>query len=260
MVSRDADARRAKAIVEQAISHAVTVFGRRLRCGAVIGSLTHGGFSAIASDIDVALVLADADARDPLSVSAVSASVQESGCEFSDRLSIFWGTVEQVNGDVRGGRFRPQIDSTSSTPVVSSWVPTSAPRSAVRLVLNWLLPPRSSPSSSSLRAIAVQRLPNRASRSLRAPVPRRRWFSFRSGSSTQQLPASSAAMMMPLPGTSGMGSLLPTSSERPTAGGSPGRTTTALPRVSSLNVSRSYTPISLTTTRGDCVHWAVPTS
>jgi predicted nucleotidyltransferase len=80
----------------------------RLLAAYALGSLAHGGFRPLVSDIDIGFVLADpllpeeADAVERL-VSTIKAGNRP----FADRLSIFWGSVSTLSGAVAGGRFPP---------------------------------------------------------------------------------------------------------------------------------------------------------
>ena len=79
----------------------------RLVASYALGSLAHGGFSAV-SDIDVALVLDDPLlATDGDHVAELTGSVKASKKPFSDRLSVFWGSALSLSGAASGGRFPP---------------------------------------------------------------------------------------------------------------------------------------------------------
>ena len=79
----------------------------RLVAAYALGSLAHGGFSAV-SDIDVAFVLGDPLlATDSESVSSLVDSIKASRKPFADRLSVFWGSVRTLTHEAQGGRFPP---------------------------------------------------------------------------------------------------------------------------------------------------------
>jgi hypothetical protein len=67
-----------------------------------LGSLAHGGFSAIYSDIDVGLLLNCAEP--PPGMGATIATAKELDAEYGKKLSVFWG-----NPDYEWGRL-PVID------------------------------------------------------------------------------------------------------------------------------------------------------
>jgi predicted nucleotidyltransferase len=79
----------------------------RLVAGYALGSLAHGGFSAV-SDIDLGLVLSDpllgSDYED---VASLVESIKATDRPFADRLSVFWGSVGSLSGASQGGRFPP---------------------------------------------------------------------------------------------------------------------------------------------------------
>ena len=79
----------------------------RLVAAYALGSLAHGGFSAV-SDVDLALVLADPLAKaDAEAVGRLVELVKATRKPFADRLSVFWGSVGTLSGASEGGRFPP---------------------------------------------------------------------------------------------------------------------------------------------------------
>jgi hypothetical protein len=96
---------------EDVLADAVRVvrecLGGRLLAAYALGSLAHGGFSALVSDVDLALVLADPiQAADAATLLAVAADVRAAGSPLHARLSVFWGTPGSLAGRA-GGRFPP---------------------------------------------------------------------------------------------------------------------------------------------------------
>jgi hypothetical protein len=82
--------------------------GERLLAAYALGSLAHGGFSPLVSDIDVGLVLADPLREgDAAAVGRVAAAVRMGGSALHERLSVFWGTPSTLGGREAGGRFPP---------------------------------------------------------------------------------------------------------------------------------------------------------
>jgi hypothetical protein len=82
--------------------------GSRLIAGYALGSLAHGGFSPLVSDVDVGLVLQDpVRAKDYVTIHAVARSLRTRRSELDKRLSVFWGTPSTLQGQRRGGRFPP---------------------------------------------------------------------------------------------------------------------------------------------------------
>jgi hypothetical protein len=82
--------------------------GERLLAAYALGSLAHGGFSPLVSDIDVGLIVSDpTDARDANTIRTVADEEKVNGSELCQRLSVFWGTPSTLRGEQEGGRFPP---------------------------------------------------------------------------------------------------------------------------------------------------------
>src|SRR5688572_4773518 len=94
-------------LVAEALEMAQHEWRDRLVAAYALGSLAHGGFSAV-SDVDVAFVLSDPLlAADSGSVSSLVDSIKASRKLFADRLSVFWGSVRTLSDETEGGRFPP---------------------------------------------------------------------------------------------------------------------------------------------------------
>jgi len=108
MCGQQADTRQGEAVLALAVAAYREALGARLVAGYALGSLAHGGFSPLVSDVDLGLIL-----RDPLRVSdrmtihSVARAVKAGGAAFAERLSVFWGTPSTLAGRARGGRFPP---------------------------------------------------------------------------------------------------------------------------------------------------------
>jgi len=103
-----ADARLGQAVLARAISAYRAALGSRLVAGYALGSLAHGGFSPLVSDVDLGLVLQDPlRATDRLTIRRVARSVRAGESALDQRLSVFWGTPATLRGQGRGGRFPP---------------------------------------------------------------------------------------------------------------------------------------------------------
>ena len=82
--------------------------GSRLVAAYRLGSLAHGGFSQLVSDVDLGLVLQDPlKPTDRLAIRNVARSVKAGGSALDERLSVFWGTSSTLCGQRSGGRFPP---------------------------------------------------------------------------------------------------------------------------------------------------------
>jgi hypothetical protein len=97
-----------EAVLDLAVTAYAEALGDRLVAGYALGSLAHGGFSPLVSDVDLGLILADPlQAGDHATIGAVAGAVRASGPGLPERLSVFWGTPSTLSGQVPGGRFPP---------------------------------------------------------------------------------------------------------------------------------------------------------
>lgn len=95
-------------VLARAVSAYQAALGSRLIAGYALGSLAHGGFSPLVSDVDLGLVLQDPlRAKDRLTIRTVARSVRAGGSALDQRLSVFWGTPMTLRGQRPGGRFPP---------------------------------------------------------------------------------------------------------------------------------------------------------
>lgn len=84
--------------------------GERLLAAYALGSLAHGGFSELVSDVDLGLILSDPLQRaDMETIQAVADAEKSKGPPLHQRLSVFWGTPATLGGEQDGGRF-PALD------------------------------------------------------------------------------------------------------------------------------------------------------
>ena len=105
---RQADTDLGEAVLERAVTAYAEALGDRLVAGYALGSLAHGGFSPLVSDVDLGLILADPlRAGDHATIGDVAGAVRASGPGLAERLSVFWGTPSTLSGQVPGGRFPP---------------------------------------------------------------------------------------------------------------------------------------------------------
>ena len=97
-----------EAVLVRAVAAYRAALGSRLIAGYALGSLAHGGFSPLVSDVDLGLILADpVRAKDRLTIRNMARSVKAGGSALDQRLSVFWGTPATLQGQSRGGRFPP---------------------------------------------------------------------------------------------------------------------------------------------------------
>ena len=98
----------AEVILSEAVDAYRAVLGERLVGAYALGSLAHGGFSALVSDVDLGLILADpVQSQDGDTIQAIAESQKRSGSVLAERLSVFWGTPATLRGEREGGRFPP---------------------------------------------------------------------------------------------------------------------------------------------------------
>jgi hypothetical protein len=84
------------------------VLGERFLAAYALGSLAHGGFSELVSDVDLGLLIQDPlEAGDGDIIQAVAESEKRKGSPLHERLSVFWGTPATLRGEREGGRFPP---------------------------------------------------------------------------------------------------------------------------------------------------------
>jgi hypothetical protein len=108
MHGQEADTAQGEAVLAEALAAFRTAFGARLVAAYALGSLAHGGFSQLVSDVDLGLILAGpARLKDRLTVRATGNAVRSGGSELHQRLSVFWGTPATLQGRAGGGRFPP---------------------------------------------------------------------------------------------------------------------------------------------------------
>jgi hypothetical protein len=106
--SGQADTHLGEAVLARAVAAYRAALGSRLIAGYALGSLAHGGFSSLVSDVDLGLVLQDPlRATDHVTIRTVARSVRAGGSVLDERLSVFWGTPATLRGQGRGGRFPP---------------------------------------------------------------------------------------------------------------------------------------------------------
>ncbi len=97
-----------EAVLAAAVEAYQAAMGPRLIAVYALGSLAHGGFSPLVSDVDVGLILAGPlRPLDRRAVGRAAAVVRGGGTDLHERLSVFWGTPQTLRGQRRGGRFPP---------------------------------------------------------------------------------------------------------------------------------------------------------
>ncbi|NES84803.1 MAG: nucleotidyltransferase domain-containing protein [Moorea sp. SIO2B7] len=80
------------------------------RCVAVyiMGSLARGGFSEIVSDIDIGIIIEEPiEQEDKITIDKIKTRYIQKYPSVKNNISIFWGSVDSLNGVVDEGRFPP---------------------------------------------------------------------------------------------------------------------------------------------------------
>ncbi|HET7048277.1 MAG TPA: hypothetical protein VFI54_08430 [Solirubrobacteraceae bacterium] len=95
-------------VLLEAVDAYRAALGDRLIAAYALGSLAHGGFSELVSDVDLGLVLSDPpQPADSAAIQRVAESERRKGSPLHERLSVFWGTPATLAGEREGGRFPP---------------------------------------------------------------------------------------------------------------------------------------------------------
>ena len=98
-------------VLDRATAAAAAEFGERLVAAYALGSLAHGGFCPLVSDVDLMLVLdpVPPDARDR--VSGIAQRVRRAGDpELAARLSVFWSDPAGVRSGAGPHDRLPEVD------------------------------------------------------------------------------------------------------------------------------------------------------
>lgn len=97
-------------VLSEAATAYQTALSNRLLGAYALGSLAHGGFSNLVSDIDLGLIISDPiQPGDAARIQTVAETEKAKGSELHTRLSVFWGTPSTLRGESPGGRF-PAFD------------------------------------------------------------------------------------------------------------------------------------------------------
>jgi hypothetical protein len=97
-----------EAVLAEAVEAYAGALGERLAAAYALGSLSHGGFSPLVSDVDLGLILAEPlHPSDPDTLLSVAERLRTRGSALHQRLSVFWGTRASLRGEGGVGRFPP---------------------------------------------------------------------------------------------------------------------------------------------------------
>tara|TARA_Y100001936_G_C16051075_1_gene657844 strand:+ start:903 stop:1721 length:819 start_codon:yes stop_codon:yes gene_type:complete len=73
----------------------------------IMGSLARGGFSEIASDIDLGIVLKGSLDHVQKRITVILTEAKKKFPGVKNNISVFWGSIESINGQIEGGRYPP---------------------------------------------------------------------------------------------------------------------------------------------------------
>ncbi len=95
-------------LVNEISLSAQEILGDRCMSVYVMGSLARGGFSEVTSDIDMGIILSGKPQEDDSStIDKIQTNVVKNHPQIKNIVSIFWGTIESINGVVDAGRYPP---------------------------------------------------------------------------------------------------------------------------------------------------------
>jgi len=109
-MGRTGDVQDPEAVLTAAVEATTDHFGDRLLAAFAIGSLAHGGFCPLVSDVDLVIVIADPVGAhlDDASADAIAETVRAEG-GLAARLSLFWASPSMLVDRELGGRL-PAVD------------------------------------------------------------------------------------------------------------------------------------------------------
>lgn len=99
------------AVVDRAVDLAAEKFGSHLSAAYALGSIAHGGFAPLVSDVDVMLVLNDVDSTTSARVVGIRERVRgDVPGELAGRLSVFWSDPQGVRHGAGKPSRLPEVD------------------------------------------------------------------------------------------------------------------------------------------------------
>jgi predicted nucleotidyltransferase len=96
-----------KSLVNYIVVSAKDIFSKHEVSVYIMGSLARGGFSEIASDIDLGIIL-----KGPLDgagekIKDILSAAHKNFPSVKNNISVFWGSIESLNGVIEAGRYPP---------------------------------------------------------------------------------------------------------------------------------------------------------
>ena len=96
-----------KSLVNHIVVSANDIFNKHEVSVYIMGSLARGGFSEIASDIDLGIILKGSLDGAGEKIKDVLSAAHKNFPSVKNNISIFWGSIESINGVIEAGRYPP---------------------------------------------------------------------------------------------------------------------------------------------------------
>jgi len=96
-----------KSLVNHIVVSANDIFSKHEVSVYIMGSLARGGFSEIVSDIDLGIILKGSLVGAGEKIQYVLSDAHKKFPSIKNKISIFWGSIESINGVIEAGRYPP---------------------------------------------------------------------------------------------------------------------------------------------------------
>ena len=96
-----------RSIVNHIVLSVNNIFNKHDVSVYIMGSLARGGFSKIASDIDLGIILKGSLDGAKEKIETIISEARKSFPSVKNNISVFWGSIESINGVIEGGRYPP---------------------------------------------------------------------------------------------------------------------------------------------------------
>jgi hypothetical protein len=84
------------------------ILGDRCMSVYLMGSLARGAFSEVASDIDIGIIIGGTLQENDFSIiELIQANAVANAPQINNNVSLFWGNIESINGEIDVGRYSP---------------------------------------------------------------------------------------------------------------------------------------------------------
>lgn len=96
-----------KSLIDHIVLCANNTFNKDEVSVYIMGSLARGGFSEIASDIDLGIILNGSLDGAKEKIKGILSEANKNFPSITNNISIFWGSIESINGVIEAGRYPP---------------------------------------------------------------------------------------------------------------------------------------------------------